>query len=259
MFFDFTRFKPNSFGGWDHSIAVRESRNDGLYYRAHIEPNHASYMRGVQIVYPRISKEDLIKKVEYSPDQQREYASFIAWDFKNGIVSDISTAPTAIANYFTKSALPFEMSPAFFKPEVLSKYKSNSDKYRLDDRSISCRNSWHLQTYDINDAGQVHTYLAYLQRLPYEEQMYWKSFNEPPKAPLSKRAYTTDFEGNWHTEYDPLISLKDIAMGLEGERVPWWTLRGEQLPYQLHYPITASPDEWADEILKTRSAVDRRF
>ena len=67
------------------------------------------------------------------------------------------------ANYFTQSDLPFEMSPAFFHPEVLTRYKSDSDKYTLQDRSISCRGAWHLQTYDINDAGQgayVHRVLA---------------------------------------------------------------------------------------------------
>ncbi len=127
----------------------------------------------------------------------------------------------AVANYFTASDLPFEMSPAFFRPDVLLKYKGDSEKYRLEDRSITCRNAWHLETYDINDAGQVHTYLIYLQRLPYDEQLYWKSYNEKPKSSISKRAFTTDFEGNWYNEYDALASLKEFAFELDHERVPW--------------------------------------
>jgi hypothetical protein len=91
---------------------------------------------------------------------------------------------------------------------VLLKYKADSEKYRLQDRSISCRGAWHLDTYDINEAGQIHTYLIYLRNLPYEEQLYWKAFNEEPKAPISKRAVATDFEGSWDLEYDSLQSLK---------------------------------------------------
>jgi len=73
------------------------------------------------------------------------------------VITEISCNPTCLANYFTKSDLPFEISPAFFRPEVLLRYKSDPDKYELTIRSISCRDAWYLQTYDINDAGQVHT------------------------------------------------------------------------------------------------------
>jgi hypothetical protein len=207
-------------------------------------------MRGAHIAQSAISKDAVITRHNYSVKEQREYASFIAWDFKNKVLRDISTAPSATANYFTKSDLPFEMSPAFFRPEVLLKYKSDSDKYRLEDRSISCRNAWHLETYDINEAGQVHTYLIYLQSLPYDEQLYWKSYNEEPKAPISKRALTTDFKGDWYTEYDPLASLKETVLELDHSQVPWWTLRSEQLPSSVHYPVTSSPDEWHNEILQ---------
>jgi hypothetical protein len=247
--FDFTRFRPDGFGGWQEGGKQENFAQDDLFYRSHIESGHASYMRGVHIVSPATTKEAIIGRFDHTVEEQREYASFIAWDFKNKVLKEISTAPSSIANYFTKSDLPFETSPAFFRPDVLLKYKSDSDKYRLEDRSISCRNAWHLETYDINEAGQVHTYLIYLQRLPYEEQLYWKSFNERPKAPISRRALTNDFEGRWYTEYEPLASLKEIMLELDHAHVPWWTLRSERLPSRVHYPVTTSPDEWSTEIL----------
>ena len=88
--------------------------------------------------------------------EAKQYESFIAYDLKNGVVEEISCAPGATANYFTKSDLPFEITPAFFRPEVLQRYKSDPTKYTLEERSISCRGTWSLQTYDINEAGQVH-------------------------------------------------------------------------------------------------------
>lgn len=33
--------------------------------------------------------------------------------------------------------------------------------------------------------------------LPIAEQRYWKAFNEAPKAGISKRAFETDFQGEW--------------------------------------------------------------
>lgn len=120
---------------------------------------------------------------------------------------------------------------------MLLKYKNDFEKYHLEDRSISCRNAWSLETYDINEAGQVHTYLIYLQRLPYEEQLYWKSFNEEPRGSISKRALTTDFKGDWYTAYDPLASLKEFVQQLDHLQGPWWTLRSEQLLVRAHYPL----------------------
>ncbi|WP_446808486.1 hypothetical protein ACH50O_14495 [Methylomonas sp. 2BW1-5-20] len=95
------------------------------------------------------------------------------------------------------SDLPFATSPAFFRPEVLLKYKADPDKYQIESRSIHCRGGWFLKSFDINEAGQVHAYLCDLSHLPYAEQLYWKSFNEPPKAGISTRAYRSDFLAQW--------------------------------------------------------------
>ena len=189
--FDFTRFRSGSFSGWNGHHSSELSSRGELFYRSHIEPGNGSYIRGFQIVRSYISKNLLVNRLDPISRAKQEYASFVAFDWKNGVAKEISCAPGCTANYFTKSDLPFELSPAFFRPEVLTKYKADSEKYRLGDRSISCRETWHLETYDINDAGQVHTYLVYLRDLPFEEQLHWKAYNEYPKAPISRRAFET--------------------------------------------------------------------
>jgi hypothetical protein len=257
--FDFTRYRPGTFGGWATGHD-RRIRSDGdMHYRSHVEPGHASYSRGFQLVHSLATTDAIIKRFDYTEPEDRQYASFIAFDWKNKVVKEISCAPGHTANYFTESDLPFEVSPAFFNPEVLTKYKADSDKYRLAGRSISCRGAWSLQTYDINDAGQVHTYLVYLRSLPYEEQLYWRSYNEAPKASISRRALTTDFEGRWYLEYDPLNSLKNAVGDLNRDQVPWWTLRSGKLCDQLHYPVTSSPGEWANELLNLDQLVVEGF
>lgn len=248
--FDFTRYHPKSFGGWSESPVPQETREDGLFFRSGLEQGHAAYIRGVQIVGPLSTRDDLLNRHTFTRDEKREYASFIAQDWRHRVIREISTAPGATANYFVKSDLPFEVSPAFFRPEVLLKYKADAEKYRLTDRSISCRGAWYLKTYDINDAGQVHTYICYLRDLPYDEQLHWKSHNERPKAAISKRALANDFEGQVYDGYDPLRSLKRMLEKLKDRGAPWWTLRSDDLMDRVHYPVTTSADEWADEILR---------
>lgn len=259
--FDVTCYRDRDFFGWSEKHDLQYTKEPELFYKSHIEPGHASYMRGGQIVRSLTPKETVLKRHScfFEPDEERQYASFIAVDWKNGVVREISTEPGQTANYFTKSALPYEVSPAFFRAEVLSKYKADSEKYRLQERSISCRGAWHLQTYDINEAGQVHTYIVYLRSLPYEEQLYWKAHNEPPKGGISKRAFTTDFEGTWCHDYDPLSSLKGALQQWDEAQVSWWALRAEPLPDKVHYPVTSSHDEWANEILHLDQLVVEGF
>lgn len=234
-------------GGEEH---VFSNPSSGLVMKYRLDAHGASYFRGVQIICPPLNAREL-GEVLYKTDRApKEYASFIVQDFKNGCLVDISCDPAAMASYFEKdSSLPFQTSPVFFKPEVLDKYKADPDKYRLDARSINCRNAWSLQTYDFNDAGQVHTMIKYLGDLPYAEQLYWKSFNEPPKAPISKRSYKTDFEGSFDLEPDGLRDLKSVLLRLGERRPPWFTLHEPKLVDQLHYPLTASTKIWNDTLV----------
>jgi hypothetical protein len=248
LLYDSTRFDSKNFGGWQNQDVEYCEREPEIFFRMGRSGKIASYLRGIQIIRPTMTKEDLIKRYDIGETKERQYATFIAYDWKHGVVRECSCDPKLLGNYFVESDLPYQTSPVFFRPEVLQKYKADTDKYQLHDRSITCRHAWHLQTYDVNEAGQVHTYLIYLSYLPYEEQLYWKSFNEPRKGPISRRAFQTDFEGKWDHEYDPLQSLRRALAELDECHVPWWTLRGDNLLEKVHYPVTKAADEWAKEL-----------
>lgn len=256
--FDSTRCDPYNFGGWNgHSEEVVKATEEQLFYRMGIKPRVGSYVRGFQILTHTQPREESLKRiVGVSEPAKKEYATFITYDWKNKVICEVSCDPKCLSSYFKESDLPFQTTPAFFNPQVLIKYKNDPDKHRLGHRSISCRNAWHLQTYDINKAGQVHTYLIYLSRLPYKEQLYWKSFNEQPKGspegpigPISKRAFTTDFLGKWDESPDPLRDLKRKLNELREGDAKWWMMTSPQLIEQVHYPVTDSAKEWADELL----------
>jgi hypothetical protein len=248
--FDIACIREN-FSGWNER---KESavQGDGLnlYFRAHREGVNGGWIRGVQIIRPRFSSEGYGKYLYDKDRGPKQYASFITQDWKNNRITEVSCAPDAMASYFQpESNLPFEISPVFFKAAVLDKYKADPEKYALKHRTISCRNAWHLQTYDVNSAGQVHTYLKYMGDLPYSEQLYWKSFNEAPKRPVSQRALTTDFKGEWSDHHDPLQELQTCLNDLHRSGVAWFTLREPALVDQLHCPLTAADKAWNDTLV----------
>lgn len=257
--FDFTRFIPGAFSSWDGQDPQTFQAQD-LFYRSCVIPGHASYANGHIILHTDLTENDLIDEWKAEEDvTTKQYATFKIFDGKNNCLVETSCGPDHIVSYFTKSDLPWQISPAFFRPEVLHKYKQDPEKYTIHDRSISCRGAWYLKTYDINEAGQVHTYIGYLANLPYEEQLYWKSFNEWPRGSISKRAYQTDILGELPTEDDPLAELKWQIQSLDRDPPAWWQPRGEEVAGEVLCPATDSIKEWGDAILALDQLVIEGF
>ena len=256
--FDFTRFVPSNFSGWGDHERIERRAPDLFYNGAAID--NASYVNGRMIIRSAIPLQQLIDEwKEESNPTKREYATFKIFDRKNGVEIETSCAPEFLSNYFEESALPWEISPAFFRPDVLLRFKSDPEKYALDDRTISCRNAWYLNGYDINEVGQVHAYIGDLARLPIEEQRYWQSFNEWPKGSISKRAHENDIKGEFSSEYDPLQILKYKIRKLNDAPPAWWLPRSPEHLNAARYPATDSTFEWANEILALDQLVVEGF
>ncbi len=253
--FDFTRFKLGDFRSWDSAERRMRSGANIEYETCSVE-DHASFANGWMTSVPVLTRDDLIRKQQERWDPSaREYASFIIQDWRNKRVIDCSTAPEHSTNYFdAKLGLPFEVSPAFFKPQVLARYKADTDKYKMDHGSIRCRSAWELRSYSVNSEGQVHAYLIDLAKMPYEEQLYWKSFNEEPKAPISDRSFKNDFQGEFYTDYEPLDSLKRQVEHLNEQGSRWWIAREDSLMRTVHYPLSESVTEWSNELLNLDQA-----
>ena len=179
--FDFTLLRRGNFHSWPDRDEDRIIESDAYFFRQKIDPGKAAYTRGVQIVRPSRPKTKIFSSFQESESgyNESEYVEFVALDLRNKRIARISTDPAATTNYFQSkgNSLPFELSPAFFKPEVLQKYKGDSDKFTVSERDIYCRGGWGLRSYDVNKAGQVHAYICDLRNLPYQEQLYWLSYN----------------------------------------------------------------------------------
>lgn len=261
--FDFTLLRRSGFSGWSNEPPVIFVESDYFFCRQQVMPGYAAYTRGVQIISPHRPKKAVFTGITdgWFRKKNKQYVEFIAHDWRNDLVVKISTDPSATANYFNAkgNSLPYELSPAFFRPEVLLKYKGDRDKYTVRERDVSCRAAWHLKSIDVNEAGQVHAYICYLRDLPYTEQLHWLSFNEPPKAGISKRAVINDFEGKFVTFVEPLRKILSIVQHWQYDKVAWWSLRDEKLIDRVNTPLTASRDEWAEAFMDLAKLVVEGF
>lgn len=258
--FDFTLLRRGNFGGWPDGPESIHKDDNQLLFRQKIVPGHAAYTTGIQLVAPRRPRNIIFDSIR-GGSGNKEYVDFLVYDWRNGREATVSTDPAASTNYFEarNNSLPFEISPAFFRPEVILKYKMDKDKYTIGERDITCRSAWRLRAFDVNEAGQVFAYVGYLRALPHSEQLHWKSYNEAPKAGISKRALVNDFEGRFVEFVDPLQQILFVLRAWGDEKVDWWKLRDEQLVERVSTPLTASRDEWADAFMDLAKLVVEGF
>ena len=250
--FDFTLYDKSNFPGWDDGIERIYDNPDEFFYTQKI-CGLAAYTRGVQIIRPDRPKSEIFNEIKKSwfGSEEKNHVEFIACDWRNGKIEKISTDPVATTNYFDagQNDLPYELSPAFFNSEVLLKYKTDKAKYTVDERDIHCRAAWTLRAFDVNEAGQVFAYICYLRKLPKNELLHWVSYNEQPRASISKRAKTNDFEGKFFFLVDSLEKIKRMARTWDDKKYPWWTLRDNRLIDNVTVPLTDSRNEWGESFL----------
>lgn len=223
-----------------------------LLYDRGTADGEALYMRGVFAALPTEGSSPFMPSYLASrEDEEADKAKigFIVHDWRYQKVREVSAASDATTNYFDQiEGLPFDTSPAFFRPEVMQKYKTDTEKYTIDGRSITCRGSWYLKSFDVNEAGQISAYIYDLRSLPVSELMHWRAHNEEPKAGLSKRAIQTDFMGQFSSENDPLYDLRNIFSRWNDRAVKFWRLRDENLLRSMSYPFSENRDEWARDL-----------
>jgi len=268
-YFNFSRYKTDSPSFNNCTCTQFESEEYEAKYEIRKCGDEYIEFRGAQIERPHTPKEHLLSwGVGGEDTKEKRYAEFIVCDWKNKtILRKYSINPINFANYFTDSDLPFEISPIFFKAEVLDKYKNNPDKYDLSERDISCRGGWHLQTYDINKYNQVHTYARYLSRLPYKEQLHWLQYNEEPKGGISRRALRTDFDGKFPDEKSKLEQLKESldrlgSLKVGEEKHVIWSPKGgswDKASKGLHYVNSENPNQWHDFIIALANTTNEGF
>lgn len=141
--FDLNRLPPGRHPDFDRSITRVVTYEADLQYRELLVEGQLNRVRGAQVIRPRLTPEQITLLVEEGrtiDPSESEPVEFIVHDMRNRRVATVSTDLSTTTTYFDapQNQLPYETSPAFFRPEVLSRYRANKDKYDMSDGWITC-------------------------------------------------------------------------------------------------------------------------
>lgn len=123
----------------------------------------------------------------FAPEEPKKHVDFIIGVDENGNeVANTSDEYCLANNFGANSGQPHYLTPVHFRKEVLDKYYQQPRKYSVEDGYLRCGGLWGIQIDNFHD-DRVIAWLGDLGRdLPYEEQLYWRSFNIAPSGNLSK-------------------------------------------------------------------------
>lgn len=125
------------------------------------------------------------------------FEEFIIGRDTGGNERQFTCDPEQLANFFgANPGAPQQITPIFFRPDVLTKYYAQPARYAVEDGQVRCGGLWSLRI-DNDQAEHIIAFLGDLGHLPHDEQKYWRSFNIPPSGRMSdvhvKRNFLAEF------------------------------------------------------------------
>jgi hypothetical protein len=209
--------------------------------------------------FSRLTGKDLIRPYP-EPDKshtswatgelREQYESFIIGTHENGTPIESTCDENRLSNYFTDRGTPHFLTPVFFSPDVLSKYREEPKRYHVNAGSVSCLDIW---TIDIDITGEqlVQVWLGDLGGIPCKEQKHWRQFNVPPRGTITKERFARDFMAEFVPSTDPIYNfhvafetLQRVTKEELGEELFRVLDPKDQHAYQtIHLPVT---DEWKE-------------
>lgn len=128
--------------------------------------------------------------------EKDRFESFIvAYDEDEDEVIEYTCDENELANYFgANPQAPHFLTPIYFDIKILDKYKNDPRNYTISDSNIHYLDEW-IIPFSINEENKVVAWLGDLGRLPYNEQKYWKAFNQKPKGNIEKKFFDRQIKG----------------------------------------------------------------
>lgn len=215
IYFDFMRFSEKTLAELDIEEVNKNLSSDKYFYNHLITDISDRHIREDK-TQSWIMGKALIENIkDYKPsiwgtiEERDNYSEFIIGYDENGNEKYFTCDDEKLGNYFGKNPnAPLYVTPVFFRKEVLKKYYDNPTKYSVSDGHISCHSIWSLRL-DNNNKDYVIVLLGDLGKLHYKEQLYWKSYNIPPKEDgFSYTAYKRFFAGEPCNPESPDLLLK---------------------------------------------------
>jgi hypothetical protein len=157
-----------------------------------------------------------------------KYVDFIIGVDEHGHEIQNTSCEGELSNYFgANPGRPHYLTPVFFRKAVLDKYYKQPGKYSVEPSYLRCAALWGM-AMDNHLDDYVGVWLGDLGRdLPYEEQLYWRSFNVvPPASGMSKTFFENQVMAEWTDTDRPehLFKREYSQLGEEGQESLGWPI-----------------------------------
>jgi hypothetical protein len=123
----------------------------------------------------------------FAKEETKKYVDFIINVNQNGDKILHTSNPGKLADYFgANPGSPQFLTPVQFSKQVLDKYYQQPSKYSVESGVLRCGSLW-IMYIDNHFDDRVAAWLGDLgSKLPYEEQLHWRSFNIDPVGGVSE-------------------------------------------------------------------------
>ena len=199
-------------------------------------------------------------------DKKEQDVKFIVDVDSVGNSVEFTSNPDKLSNHFGANPEAYHyLTPVYFRREVLQKYYSEPERYRVTDGLLSCLYLWSCRIDNDLDS-HVAVFLGDLGRdLPYAEQLHWRGFNVPPEGSLSETSFRRSFLGEFADARaaDLAFRREYDSLGTAWERAHGWRLflplssEDAHLLQTVRIPVTNAQNEFDEQVITlTKLLVD---
>ena len=140
--------------------------------------------------------------------EEEFYPNFIIGENPDGSSVEFTCDPDKLGTYFDKEiTAPHYLTPVYFKPVVLDKYRNNP-LFTVTDRRLTCGSQWGVEIDNV-DPDRVMVFLGDLGRdLPESERQHFLSFQiSPVDHHISEEVFLNDFMNMFTDPSGPVSML----------------------------------------------------
>jgi len=269
IYFDSTRYSSlpiADVGEIRNSIADEKSRWTMGVSNCDFRDDYETFSHAlgkVIIEPPPIEKSGMLPFKEDNDDKE---VPFVIRVDGEGESIEFSSNPDNLGDYFGGNpGAPHYLTPVFFRREVLSKYYSEPDRFKVTDGKLTCLNLWTCRI-DNDQQSNVIVFLGDLGRdMPYSERLHWKGFNVVPDGGISETKFRRGFLAEFADPKSPELVFKaEYQKFCEDWKLKFnWHLYLPLTPDDSHLldtlriPVSNAQPEFDDQVLSlTKLLID---
>lgn len=141
-------------------------------------------------------------------EHEEVFPEFPIEEKPDGTLLRFTCNPDSLNNYFNSNpGAPMYLTPVFFKPGVLDKYRK-SPCFSVSERRLECGSQWGVEIDNV-DSTRVMVYLGDLGRdVPESERGHFIEYAMPPAdQKISNEVFANDFLNSWTDPTGPVSRL----------------------------------------------------